>query len=175
MNIDSILLVLAQIAATFAGFTALISMVQRSTRAQSAPLAGFRIMMILTQSIITLFLCLIPFLLESLGKLSNHWTAANLLLVLTIVARLWVVFLDGRRLNVTLQTTFNRVTTTIDYSLASLAVAACITAVLAPDLLPMTATYLFGCVVMLLIAALAFRNLVASFRADFEDEDSPRP
>lgn len=59
--------VIAQIAATFAGFTALVSVVDRGQGGKWARISIWRIMTMLRISLSLLFLCLLPAVLQSLS------------------------------------------------------------------------------------------------------------
>lgn len=67
MTPESTLLVIAQIAATFIGFTALVSVVDQSQGGRWARISIWRIIQMLQLSLILLFLCLIPAILTGFG------------------------------------------------------------------------------------------------------------
>jgi hypothetical protein len=64
---ETTLPVIAQIAATFAGFTALVSIVDQSQGGRWARISLWRVMTMLRMSLLILIMCLIPSVLSGLG------------------------------------------------------------------------------------------------------------
>jgi len=172
MDVVSALLVVAQIAATFAGFTALLSLIRRERGHDELVLANFRVMMMIEQSMITLFLCFVPVLLLQTGIVEIQvWIAANAVLLVTVLARSVVAIRGIRQRLPEIGSSISRTATAANFAVSiSISVLAIISLVISDETY-LIATYFFGCIGMLFIAAAAFTNLVRSLLPTWREDE----
>lgn len=172
MTVMDALLTIAQVAATFAGFTALMSLIDIGGGQRLVSVASFRITMLMVQAVTTLFLCFLPSLLLELGIAEQTaWLAANAVLMAVILARFVSFFANFRQLPEGARSGINMVNIVLGTSVSILSGLLIVAAVLVPGSVPLTGVYLFGCLATLLIAVMAFVRLVQDLRPENSGED----
>lgn len=175
MTPESALPIIAQLAATFAGFTALVSVVDQGQGGRWAKISIWRILQMLSISLGLIFLCFVPSLLASLGVPPGRvWWLANAVFVVTAVVRLSSILHRVRklgeqraRLNHTVFVTAIGATT-----MPPLASLAGVIGLLKVDL---AGLYLLGMLAQLLAAAVVFFALISQLDQDWSERERPEP
>lgn len=161
MTPESTLPVIAQIAATFAGFTALVSIVDQSQGGSWARISIWRIMQMLRISLTLMVMCFLPVLLLSFRIPVNiTWQICILVsLCVAIGNMIWLTRVqrdlkeDSRRL-------LNKTVFRVNSSLSVIMLPVQFLALLPIWSVDLSAVYLLAMVVNLVVAALIFFALV---------------
>ena len=165
MNVTSALLTLSQIAATFAGFTALMSLVRTDAKNSDILRATFRIMTMIVLSMITLFLCLLPIFLLQLNLSEQAvWITADLFLVVVTFSGTVAAAMVLRKMSIHKKTQVNRLVMVVNFGVSGTVMALVPIAFMYPSIITFEAAYLFGCMAHLFVAAIVFLLLVLSLR-----------
>lgn len=167
MSPTTALLAIAQIAATFAGFTALMSLVRPTEDREHRVIAAFRVKMVLTQALMTLFLCLVPIFLSQLGWLEFRvWQVSNIIFVIVAFTRTSMAVRSIQAVQRTENTKVNPYSVLVNFSASCTAIGLAIVALAFPNLVNLSASYVFGCIAMLFISGVAFAFLVHQLSPD---------
>lgn len=161
MTPESTLPVIAQIAATFAGFTALVSIVDQSQGGSWARISIWRIMQMLRISLTLMLMCFIPVLLLSFDvPVDTTWQISVLVSLCVAIGNMfWLTRVrkdlkeDSRRL-------LNKTVFTINTALSVIMLPVQFLALLPVWSVDLSAVYLLAMVVNLVVAALIFFALV---------------
>ena len=161
MTPETALPVIAQIAATFAGFTALVSIVDQTQGGEWARISIWRIMQMLRISLTLMLMCFLPVLLLSFKvPVAIAWQICILVsLCVAICNMIWLTRIqkdlkeDSRKL-------LNKTIFRINSSLGIVILPVQLLALLQIWAIDLSATYLLAMVVNLVIAALIFFALV---------------
>lgn len=173
MTPEETLPIIAQLAATFAGFTALVSVVDQGQGGRWAKISIWRILQMLSISLGLIFLCFVPSLLSSLEVPADRvWWLANAVFVAATVVRFSSIVSNVRklgeqraRLNHTVFVTAMGATT-IPPLLSLLGLIGLLKVDLA-------GLYLLGMLGQLLAAAVIFFALISQLDQDWSGSEPP--
>lgn len=159
MTVLDTLPIIAQLAATIAGFSAIVALIDRNIGKEWADVAYWRIDLLLRASLSAMLFSLLPFVLLGFGmKQEFSWILANTALSIWILSFLRYSTIQGRKFvasSIFHSGMFNSLRAMM---LAS--VAAMITAIVLPQMISPQGSFLGACAGMLLLATLMFAIIV---------------
>lgn len=175
MTPESTLPVIAQIAATFAGFTALVSVVDRGQDGRWARISIWRIRSMLRVSLTLLFLCLLPAILLGLDVPSPIvWKIAVGTVLFTGGLNWFSSFKMTRQLSAKEGPSLNQTVRKVNIALGTSALALQVVALSGVLPLKLSGVYLLSMVINLMIASLVFFALIQQLDLQrLEEEEKP--
>lgn len=170
MNVTDTLPIIAQLAATIAGFSAIVALIDRNIGKDWAEVAYWRIGLLLRASLSVMLFSLLPFVLFGFGVKSELvWVLANVALSLWILSFFRYATVQGRKFAAS--SIFHPAMFFSLRGLMLVSVVTMITALFLPQMISPEGRFLSACTFMLLLATAMFAIIVQQIIAPKADAD----
>lgn len=158
MNVLDVLPVVAQLAATLAGFSALIALIDSNARPEWAEVAYNRVRGLLTLAFLAMFLSMLPFAL--LGAGIDEPLVWQLCLSAVLVSFAVNIPLQFKQIRKLTDASFNRPHFIFANTVSVAQITTVLVALFWPEILPRPGAYLIACLTCLLLASTLFFLLI---------------